>query len=69
MNQVFRRTAESDYTALLIADAIESFPDCEIITINRLESGYEIWARYDKDAGDLEVVDMEIQEALGYFDV
>lgn len=69
MNQVFRRTAEDDYTALMIADAIESFPDCEIITINRLESGYEIWARYDKDVGDRMVVDREIQEALHLIDV
>lgn len=69
MNQVFRRTAENDYTALLIADAIESFPDCEIITINRLESGYEIWARYNMDTENLKVIDRRIQEALGYFDV
>lgn len=65
MIEVFRKTANDSYRTLQIANAIEGFPDCQIISINNLESNHwEIWARYDSDRVSMNTIDNEIKESL-----
>ena len=69
MTEVFCRTADCGYKTLKIANVIEGFVCCDIISINNLGiNGWEIWAKYNSDAVTIETIDAEIRECLKYMD-
>ena len=71
MTEVFRRTADYFEDTRKIANAIEGFDDCDIISINNLGNRqWEIWARFhQKYSYGMEDVNLEIEECLKYMDV
>lgn len=71
MTEVFYRTVDGFGDTWKIANAIESFDDCDIISINNLGNNqWEVWARFhQKYSYGMKDVNAEIEECLKYMDV
>jgi hypothetical protein len=69
MTKVFRRIITGYKYTYSVANAIEGFDDCDIISINNLGNNqWEIWARFhQKYSYGMEDVNAEIEECIKYF--